>query len=95
MNRNSERFQTLIRSKTVKIELITSCGQATPKGKWLKGRRGEWVMVLKGAAKLKFQKKSRVVSMKTGDHVYIPAGAAHRVEWTRPRIKTIWLAVHF
>ena len=90
----SEFFQTLFRNKTLKIERITSRGHATPKGKWLRGRRNEWVMLLSGAAKLRFQ-RGRLVSMKTGSSVLIPAGKAHRVEWTRPGVDTVWLAIHF
>lgn len=52
-------------------------------------------MLLKGAAKLRFQKNNRIVAMKAGDHIFIPARAAHRVEWTRPGGQTVWLAVHF
>ena len=90
----SERFETLFRSKNVKVERIVSRGDATPKGKWLRGRRGEWVMVLGGRAKLRFKAGNGIVTMKPGDHLFIPAGTAHRVEWTLPRKNTVWLAVH-
>ncbi|MHB8901737.1 MAG: cupin domain-containing protein [Thermoguttaceae bacterium] len=30
-----------------------------------------------------------------GDHVRIPAGKRHRVEWTSPREPTVWLAVFY
>ena len=89
-----ELFQTLFRSKILKIERIVSRGHATPKGKWLKGRRNEWVMLESGAAKLKFQ-GGRLVGMKAGSSVFVRAGRAHRVEWTQPGAKTVWLAVHY
>ncbi len=89
-----EYFQTLFRSKALKIERITSRGHVTPANKWLRGKKSEWVMLLSGAAKLKF-KSGRIVAMKAGSSVFIRAGQPHRVEWTRPGIKTIWLAVHF
>ena len=91
----AERFQTLWRSGAVKIERIVSRGDATPKGKWLRGRRDEWVMLLKGRARLRFKIKNRRVAMKPGDHLFIHAGAAHRVEWTLPRKNTVWLAMRF
>ncbi len=89
-----EKFQPLFCSKTVKIERILSRGHVTPKGKWLSGRKNEWVMVLSGAAKLKF-KTGRLVVMKPGSHVLIRAGRAHRVEWTKPGVQTVWFAVYF
>ena len=92
---NKELFQTLLSNRNIKIERIVSSGQATKKGKWLKGKRNEWVILLKGTAKLRFFKDNRVVKMKAGSQVLIPAKALHRVDWTDPRQRTIWLAVHY
>jgi cupin 2 domain-containing protein len=33
--------------------------------------------------------------MKPGDWLNIPARRRHRVEWTMPEVKTIWLAVFY
>ena len=90
-----ELFQSLLSNRTLQIERIISTGQATREGKWLKGKRNEWVILLKGAAKLRFFKDDRVVKMKVGSHVLIPANTLHRVDWTDPRQRTIWLAVHY
>jgi len=92
---SKELFQTLLSSRSLKIERIISTGQATKEGKWLKSRRNEWVMVVKGAAKLRFFKNNRVVKMKADSHILIPANTLHRVDWTDPRQKTIWLAVYY
>ena len=92
--KDKEIFQTLLESKKLKIERIVSQGQTTKKGKWLKEKRNEWVMVLKGAAKLRFQKDNQLVKLKAGDYILIPANTANRVEWTSLREKTIWLAVY-
>jgi len=94
-SKRKEVFQALLHNKNVKIERIISCGQATKKDKWLKTRHVEWVILLKGAAKLKFRKNNRLFNLKSGDYILIPANTPHRVEWTHPRTKTIWLAVHF
>jgi cupin 2 domain-containing protein len=40
------------------------------------------VIVLKGAARLRFE--DGTVEMRPGDFVNIPAHAKHRVEWTTP-----------
>jgi len=92
--KDKEIFQTLLINKKLKIERIISQGQVTEKGKWLKESRDEWVIVLKGAAKLRFRKESRLIKLKAGDYVLIPANTSHCVEWTSPRQKTIWLAVY-
>ena len=92
---NKELFQSLLTTRSLKIERIISTGQVTKKGKWLKSKRNEWVIVVRGAAKLRFFKNDRVVKMKAGSHVLIPANTLHRVDWTDPRQKTIWLAVYY
>jgi len=92
--KDKEAFQTLLVNKKLKIERIISQGQVTAKGKWLKEARDEWVIVLKGVAKLRFRNDSRLIKLKAGDYVLIPANTSHRVEWTSLRQKTIWLAVY-
>ena len=88
-----EVFQTLVRGKGFKIERIVSCGQATPEGKWLCSKTVEWVIVLRGRARLCF-KGARKLDLRVGKHVFIPAHTCHRVDWTHPVQKTVWLAVH-
>jgi len=89
-----EIFQVLLKNKKLKIERIVSCGQVTAKGKWIKEKCGEWVIVLKGASKLRFLKNNRLIRLKAGNYVFIPANTSHRVEWTSLREKTIWLVVY-
>ena len=50
-------------------------------------------MLLEGEAELNYDDGSRV-RLGPGDYVVIPAGARHRVEWTRVEPPCIWLAVH-
>lgn len=57
-------------------------------------RQHEWVVVLKGAAKVRFENEE-VVDLRSGDFLYIPADQPHRVEWTTPDEPTIWLAVFY
>ncbi len=92
--KDKETFQTLLVNKKLKIKRIISQGQVTEKGKWLKEARDEWVIVLKGAGKLRFRKDNRLIKLKAGDYVLIPANTSHCVEWTSVRQKTIWLAVY-
>jgi len=88
-----ELFTTLIDSANIRIERIVSHGHTSPDGFWYDQNRNEWVVVLKGAARLRFE--DEVVEMKPGDFVNIPAHKKHRVEWTTPHETTVWLAVHF
>lgn len=77
----------------VSIERIVSTGQTTPVGHWLDQPRDEWVLLLDGEAELVYDDGSRL-RLGSGDHVLIPAGKRHRVEWTRSDPPCIWLAVH-
>jgi cupin 2 domain-containing protein len=77
----------------VAIERIVSAGQATPAGEWLEQELDEWVVLLEGEAELAYDDGSRL-RLGSGDHVLIPAGKRHRVEWTRSDPPCIWLAVH-
>jgi cupin 2 domain-containing protein len=88
-----EVFSTLLESTNVRIERIVSQRHASPEGFWYDQDHHEWVMVLKGAARLRFE--DQTVEMKSGHFINIPAHKKHRVEWTTPDEPTIWLAVHY
>ncbi len=86
-----ELFTTLLEATSVRIERIVSHGHASPDGFWYNQDQHEWVIVLKGLARLQFE--DEIVEMWPGDFVNIPAHKKHRVEWTTPDEPTIWLAV--
>ena len=88
-----ELVQILAVASGVRIERIVSHGHASPPGFWYDQPQHEWVMVVTGAARLRFE--DGAVEMRPGDHVTIPAHARHRVEWTTPDGPTVWLAVHY
>ncbi len=77
----------------LRIERIVSRGQASPPGFWYDQADDEWVLVVSGAARLRFEGDDPV-ELRPGDYLFIPAGRRHRVEWTDPAELTIWLAVH-
>jgi len=91
----SEAFETLLESDSVRIERIVSNGQATPTGEWYDQERDEWVLVLAGSAGLVFDGAPEPQRLVAGDYTLIPAGCRHRVAWTDPNQKTVWLAIHF
>ena len=91
---SGEQFETVVASPAVRIERIVSRGHASPPGFWYDQAQHEWVVVLAGAARLRFE-DGDTVEMKPGDHVNIPAHRRHRVEWTHPDEPTVWLAIHY
>jgi len=93
-NLEAEVFEKLIDSENVTIERIISKGHTSPETGWYDQETSEWVIVLKGEAKLAFEGRPEV-HLKEGDHINIPAHARHRVAWTTPERETVWLAVHY
>jgi cupin 2 domain-containing protein len=86
-----ELITTVLDAADVRIERIVSHGHASPGGFWYDQDQHEWVVVLTGAARLRFEDET--VEMRPGDFVNIPAHRMHRVEWTAPDEPTVWLAV--
>ncbi|MFY9640536.1 MAG: cupin domain-containing protein [Rhodomicrobium sp.] len=89
-----ERTSEILALRGLKIERIVSTGQASPPGFWYDQGWDEWVMILKGAAGLRFEKEAGARALAAGDYVFIPAHARHRVDWTSADEPTVWLAVH-
>ncbi len=88
-----ELTETLAENRHVRIERIISHGHTSPAAFWYDQDQHEWIIVLQGAARLRFE--DQTIEMKPSDFVNIPAHKKHRVEWTTPDERTIWLAVHY
>ena len=80
---------------TVRIERIVSQGHASPETGWYDQDENEWVLVVKGKAKLRFEKDDRLVELNAGDFIDIKAHTKHKVQWTCPDQQTVWLAVFY
>jgi cupin 2 domain-containing protein len=91
---DEELFTTLLNTPTFRIERIESHGQSSPPGFWYEQATAEWVLVVRGAARLEFEGEIPF-DMPAGAYVNIPAGRRHRVAWTDPNQPTIWLAIHY
>ena len=89
----AELVTKLLDTADVRIERIISHGHASPADFWYDQSQAEWVIVLKGAARLQFE--DGMVEMNPGDFMNIPDHRKHRVEWTTTDEPTIWLAVHY
>jgi cupin 2 domain-containing protein len=94
-NAGDEEIAGILARPGLKIERIVSHGHASPPDFWYYQDWNEWVIVLAGSAKLRFEDEPGEREMAIGDYIFIPARKRHRVEWTSPGEQTVWLAVHF
>lgn len=90
----AEVFETLLSIPNGRLERIVSHGQSSPPGFWYDQPENEWVLILRGAARLGWE-QGPPTELTPGDCVLIPAGTKHRVEWTTPDEPTVWLALFF
>jgi cupin 2 domain-containing protein len=91
----AEKIDVLLETRGVRLERIVSTGHVTPPGQWYEQDRDEWVVVLRGRARLRFESEPEPRELGVGDHVLIAAHVRHRVEWTDPFGPTVWLALHY
>jgi cupin 2 domain-containing protein len=89
-----ELVETLHSTPGVRIERIVSRGHASPEGFWYDQEQAEWVLLVSGAARLRFEGEGPL-DLSPGSFVSIPAHRRHRVDWTDPARPTVWLAVHY
>ena len=94
-SRAGEVTDALCEAPGLRIERIVSHGQASPPGFWYDQAEAEWVLLLAGAARLRFADEPEEHVLSPGDWLHIAAHRRHRVEWTDPARPTIWLAVLF
>ena len=75
--------QTLLGTPGLRIERIVSLVHASPEGFWYDQEASEWVLLLKGAARLRFEGEEPI-ELGPGSFLNIPARKRRRVEWTYP-----------
>lgn len=92
---SEEIFQEIVHGERFGLKRIISLGQATPAGQWYDQEQHEWVVLLSGAAGLRFEQEESLRVLYPGDFVSIPAHTRHRVEWTDEKQNTVWLALHY
>lgn len=90
-----ERVDALLTRPGLRIERIVSLGQASPPGFWYDQAEGEWVLLLTGAARLRFADEAEARLLRPGDHIDIVPHQRHRVDWTDPVAPTVWLAIFY
>ena len=84
---------TLHQGSNWRLVLIASNQSRCPDGVWMNQSEQEWVMVLRGSARLQLTNPERVVDLSAGDHLFLPAHCRHRVERTDPDPGTLWVAL--
>jgi cupin 2 domain-containing protein len=89
-----ELVDTLYERPGLRIERIVSTGQVTPDGQWYDQDNDEWVLVIKGSARLRIDGEAHDRELGEGDYLFLPAHCRHRVAWTRSEPPTVWLAIH-
>ena len=89
-----ELIQPLLNRPALRIERIVSRGHTSPEGFWYDQEESEWILLLRGGARLRFE-DGEIVEMTPGAFLEIPAHRRHRVDWTDPDNDTIWLALHY
>ena len=90
---HQEVSEVLAQGKHIRIERIVSHGSASPEGFWYDQEEHEFVLLVQGAARLRFD--DSVVELLAGDWIDIRAHRRHRADWTTPEEETIWLAVFY
>ena len=93
--RGGEVAETLLAAPGMRIERIVSLGQRSPPGFWYDQDEAEWVLLLTGAARLRFADETEDRVLGPGDCVHIAPHRRHRVEWTDSAAPTVWLAVFY
>ena len=90
-----EQFEVLLSQPGLRIARIVSLGQTSPPGFWYDQAESECVLLLSGAAQLRFADEAEPRRLRPGDWLDIASHRRHRVDWTDPATATVWLAVFY
>ena len=88
-----ERTDPLASGSGWRLERIHSCLASSPEGFWYDQTELEWVLVLRGSARLQFADEAQVRDLCVGDSLLITPHRRHRVVATDPDPGTLWLAL--
>ena len=89
----TEQIEVLLQKGQLKLERIHSCAASTPEGQWYDQAQGEWVCLLQGSAKLRFEDEPQPRQLHAGDWLWIAPHRRHRVEATDGGRGCLWLAL--
>lgn len=84
----TELADRLFETEGFRVERIASSGQTSPV---YDQEEHEWVLVLQGNADILLLDQEETRTLRTGDHLFIPAHMRHQV--TRTSADCLWLCV--
>ncbi len=88
-----ERVDRLLSGTHWRLERIHSCLASSPEGFWYDQPELEWVLVLRGSARLRFEDEAEMRDLCVGDSLLIAPHRRHRLLATDPHPGTVWLAL--
>lgn len=91
----SEFQHCLCTGKNIRIERIVSRGHRSEPEFWYDQEEYEFVVLLSGAAGVRFEKEPHERRLGPGDWLLIPPHCRHRVAWTATGVASVWLAVFY
>ena len=77
------------------LKLIVSNQFKSPDGFWYDQDEDEWLLLLKGSARLRLENPEQIIDLSAGDHLYLPSRRRHRIERTDPQPGTVWIALYW
>lgn len=89
-----ELFENIVSKENINIKRIISYGHTSPDSGWYDQDYNEWVILLQGEAIISFNNGDEV-RLKPGDYINIPSHTKHKVSWTKPNTKSVWLAIFY
>jgi len=75
----------------VRVERIISGGHASAEDFWYEQDEDEWVMLVRGEARLSIEGRDKALEMLPGDHIELPAKLRHRIDFVSD--DALWIAV--
>ena len=90
----AEHVLDLLNRPELRIERIVSKGHSSPASGWYDQAEDEWVLVSQGEGSLAFA-DGRVITLRAGDFLHIPAHTLHKVSHPDADGITVWLAIFF
>ncbi len=90
-----EHHKDIENNAAFRLRRIVSKGHCTPKGEWHDQPYNEWVIMLKGAARLEFENQEQLIAVYPGDYIHLDAHQKHRIDWTDPDCETVWLVLDY
>ena len=91
----AELQHCLCQGKNIRVERIVSRGHQSEPEFWYDQEEHEFLVLLSGAAGVRFADEPRERRLEPGDWLLIPPHRRHRVTWTAAGAVSVWLAVFY